>query len=194
MNDGFSGMVDARQRVTGNAGYTIDRTLPGMLHAKLLRSTAAHARVRRVDVSQALKVPGVVTILTGQDLLERSDVEPYFGAVYRDQPILATDKVRFVGDPVAAVAAVDLDAAREAVALIDVEYDTMPAAFDVDAALAEGAPLLHEVPHQAPGVRQVAGTNICGTFRLRKGDIDAGFAEADEVFEMPRWRSSRTAG
>ncbi len=179
----FSGMVDARQRVTGNVGYTIDRSLPGMLHAKLLRSTAAHARIRRVDVSRARKVPGVVAVITGQDLLDRPDIEPFFGAVYRDQPILATDKVRFVGDPIAAVAARDLDAAREAIALIDVEYEELPAVFDIDAALAAGAPPLHDGPYQAPGVKLQAGTNICGTFRLRKGDIDAGFAEADEIFE-----------
>jgi CO/xanthine dehydrogenase Mo-binding subunit len=179
----FSGMVDARQRVTGNVGYTIDKTLPGMLHAKVLRSTAAHARIRRVDVSRALNVPGIAVVLTGRDLLERPDIEPFFGAVYRDQPILATDKVRFVGDPVAAVAAHDIDAAREAISLIDVEYEELPAVFDLDAALADGAVILHEQPQQAPGVRQRPGTNICGTFRLRKGDIDAGFGEADEIFE-----------
>ena len=181
-NGRFSGMIDARERVSARIGYTTDLAFPGMLHAKLLRSTSAHARINRVDVSRALKVPGVVVILTGQDILDRPDIQPVFGSVYRDQPILAFDKVRFVGDPIAAVAAHDLDAAREAIALIDVEYENLPAVFDVDLALAVGAPLLHEQSPQAVGVKPQAGTNICGSFRLRKGDIDTGFAEADEVF------------
>ena len=185
----YSGMIDARQRVTGRIGYTIDLAFGGMLHAKLLRSTAAHARIRSIDVSRAREVPGVVAVLTGADLASRSDLQPYFGPVYRDQPILAIDKVRFVGDPVAAVAAVDLDAAREALALIDVEYEELPAVFTLDAALAEGAPLVHEGPPRTGEtfadviVKPQEGTNICNSFRLRKGDVEIGFAEADEIFE-----------
>ena len=185
----YSGMVDARQRVTGRIGYTIDLAFGGMLHAKLLRSTAAHARIKRIDVSRAREVPGVVAVLTGADLASRSDLQPYFGPVYRDQPILAIDKVRFVGDPVAAVAAVDLDAAREALALIDVEYEELPAVFTLDEALAEGAPLVHEGPPRTGEtfadviVKPQEGTNICNSFRLRKGDVEIGFAEADEIFE-----------
>jgi len=185
----YSGMIDARQRVTGRIGYTIDLAFGGMLHAKLLRSTAAHARIRSIDVSRARDVPGVVAVLTGDDLASRSDLQPYFGPVYRDQPILAIDKVRFVGDPVAAVAAVDLDAAREALALIDVEYEELPAVFTLDEALAEGAPLVHEGPPRTGEtfadviVKPQEGTNICNSFRLRKGDVEIGFAEADEIFE-----------
>jgi len=188
-NGRFSGMIDARERVTGSVAYTIDLSLPGMLHAKLLRSTSPHARIRSIDVSGALGVPGVVAVLTGKDLAERSDLTPYFGPVYRDQPILAIDKVRFVGDPVAAVAAVDLDAAREAIARIEVEYDELPAIFELDEALAEGAPLVHEEPPRTGEtfadviVRPQAGTNICNSFRLRKGYVERGFAEADEIFE-----------
>ena len=189
MSERYSGMVDARQRVTGRIGYTIDMSFPGMLHAKLLRSSSPHARITRLDVSEARKVPGVVAVLTGADLANRSDLVPYYGPVYRDQPILAIDKVRFVGDPVAAVAAVDLDAAREALSLIDVEYEELPAVFDLDAALAEGAPLVHDEPPRTGEtfadviVKPQEGTNICNSFRLRKGDVDAGFAEADEIFE-----------
>ena len=185
----YSGMVDARQRVTGRIGYTIDLAFGGMLHAKLLRSTAAHARIKRIDVSRAREVPGVVAVLTGADLASRSDLQPYFGPVYRDQPILAIDKVRFVGDPVAAVAAVDVDAAREALAVIDVEYEELPAVFTLDEALAEGAPLVHEGPPRTGEtfadviVKPQEGTNICNSFRLRKGDVEIGFAEADEIFE-----------
>jgi CO/xanthine dehydrogenase Mo-binding subunit len=185
----YSGMIDARQRVIGDVGYTIDLSLPGMLHAKVLRSTSAHARIRSIDVSRARQVPGVVAVITGADLAARSDLQPYFGPVYRDQPILAIDKVHFVGDQVAAVAAVDVDAAREAVGLIEVEYEELPAVFTLDAALAEGAPLVHEGPPRTGEtfadviVKPTAGTNICNSFRLRKGDVEIGFAESDEIFE-----------
>jgi CO/xanthine dehydrogenase Mo-binding subunit len=185
----YSGMIDARQRVTGDVGYTIDLSLPGMLHAKVLRSTSAHARIGSIDVSRARQVPGVVAVITGADLAARSDLQPYFGPVYRDQPILAIDKVHFVGDPVAAVAAIDVDAAREAVGLIEVEYDELPAVFTLDDALAEGAPLVHEGPPRTGEtfadviVKPTAGTNICNSFRLRKGDVEIGFAESDEIFE-----------
>ncbi len=183
------GMIDSLERVRGRVPYTIDIDVPGMLHAKLLRSSMAHARIRSIDTSRAQAVPGVMAVLTGADLAARSDIQPWFGPVFRDQPILAIDKVRYVGDPVAAVAAVDLDAAREAVELIDVEYDELPAVFSLDDALAEGAPLVHEGP---PRIGQTfadliidskGGTNVCNHYRLRKGNADEGFAQADEVFE-----------
>ena len=184
----FSGMLDAVQRVTGRAGYTIDLELPGMLHAKLLRSVAPHARIARVDASRARRLPGVVAVLTGADLVGRSDLFPWFGPIFRDQPVVAIDKVRFVGEPVAAVAAVDLDTAQEALGLIDVEYEELPAVFTLDEALVEGAPILHEGP---PRIGQTfpdvivnpRGGNLCNHFKLRKGDVEAGFAQADHVFE-----------
>lgn len=110
----FSGMIDAYERVTGRIAYTINVELPGMATAKLLRSTLPHARIVRLDVSRARRVSGVWAVLTGADLLERGDVFPYFGPVFRDRPVLAIGKVRFVGEPVVAVAAVDADAAQEA--------------------------------------------------------------------------------
>jgi len=181
-------MVDALARVTGRVGYTIDLELPGMLHAKLLRSVAAHARIARIDASRARRLPGVVAVVTGEDLAGRSDLFPWFGPIFRDQPIVAIDKVRFVGEPVAAVAAVDLDTAQEALGLIEVEYEELPAVFTLDEALAEDAPLLHEGP---PRLGQTfpdvivnpEGGNVCNHFKLRKGDVDAGFAQADHVFE-----------
>ncbi len=123
-------MIDANERVTGSVTYTINREVPGMLRAKVLRSTAAHARIVRLDVSRARQVPGVALVLTGQDLLQRSNLSPYFGPVLRDQPVLAIDKVRFVGDPVIAVVADDLDAAQEALDLVEIEYEPLPAVFD----------------------------------------------------------------
>jgi CO/xanthine dehydrogenase Mo-binding subunit len=183
------GMIDALERVTGRVPYTIDIAVPGMLHARLLRSTVPHARIRSIDVSRARAVPGVVAVVTGADIVARGDIQPYYGPVFRDQPVLAIDKVRYVGEPVAAVAAVDLDAAQQAVDAIDVEYDELPAAFTLEEALADGAPLVHEEPPRTGQtfadviIDAKPGTNICNHFRLRKGDVDAGFAEADEVFE-----------
>ncbi|MEX2548011.1 MAG: xanthine dehydrogenase family protein molybdopterin-binding subunit [Chloroflexota bacterium] len=183
------GMIDARERVTGRVPYVMDVAVPGMLHAKLLRSVAAHARIGRIDTSRARTLPGVVAVLTGDEIAERAGVFPYFGPVFRDQPALAIDKVRFVGEPVAAVAAVDADTAAEALDLIDVEYEELPAVFDAREALESGAPLLHEGP---PRIGQTfadviihaqGGTNVCNSFRLRKGNVEDGFARATHVFE-----------
>jgi CO/xanthine dehydrogenase Mo-binding subunit len=185
----FSGMIDAHERVTGRIAYTIDVELPGMATAKVLRSTVPHARIRRLDVSKARQVAGVYAVLTGADLLERSDIYPYFGPVFRDRPILAIGKVRYVGEPVVAVAAVDADAAQEALDAVEVEYEELPAVFGIDDALAPGAVLVHEDPPKAGHtfadiiLHGHPGTNICNQFKLRKGDIERGLAEADEIFE-----------
>ncbi len=187
--DRYSGMVDARERVTGRVSYTMDISVPGMLHAKLLRSSAAHARISRIDTTEALKVPGVVAVVTGADLRDHPEIRPYYGPIYRDQPILAIDQVRFVGEPVAAVAATDLDAAAEALELIEVEYEELPAVFTTEEALGDDAPLVHEEPPRTGQtfadviVHPGEGTNVCNHFRLRKGDVEAGFAEADYIFE-----------
>jgi CO/xanthine dehydrogenase Mo-binding subunit len=179
-------MLDAVDRVLGRVPYTINLTAP--LQAKVLRSPHAHARIVRVDTSRAARLPGVTACLSGADLLARDDVTPFFGPVFRDQPVLAIHRVRYVGEPVVAVAAADLDIAREALDLIDIEYEELPAAPDLDSALAPGAPILH------PGdplrarlfadvvVQRQPGTNICNTFRIRKGDIDEGFGLAEHVF------------
>jgi CO/xanthine dehydrogenase Mo-binding subunit len=186
---GFSGMIDARTRVTGRIPYTIDVVLPGMLQAAVLRSPYPHARLVSVDASAARDVAGVVAVLTGADLLTWPGLQPTFGPVFRDRPILAFDKVRYVGDPVAAVAATDIDAAREALTRIVVEYEELPAVLDVDEALADGAPLLHEGPPKVGAtfadiiVDAAGGSNLCNHFRLRKGDIERGLDEADHVFE-----------
>src|SRR5205085_2327425 len=119
------------------------------------------------DVSRAREIPGVHLVVTGDDLKRRADFSPYFGPVFRDQPVLAIDKVRFVGDPVAAVLAEDLDVAQEALELIDVDYDHLPPVFDPVAALAEGAPLLHETPPVLGAtfsdllIHTTANSNIC---------------------------------
>jgi CO/xanthine dehydrogenase Mo-binding subunit len=185
----FAGMLDAHDRVTGRLAYTINIELPGMLHVRLLRSASAHARILRVDVAKAREVPGVWLVVTGDDVRDRADFQPYFGPVFRDQPILAIDKVRFVGDPVAAVVADDLDAAQEALDLIEVEYEDLPAVFDPIEALKDDAPLVHEGPPKLGGtfpdmiINAEGGSNACNQFRLRKGDVERGFAKADYVFE-----------
>jgi CO/xanthine dehydrogenase Mo-binding subunit len=188
-NAPYSGMLDARERVTGRIAYTINVDLPNMLRGKLLRSPVPHARIARLDVSAARQVPGVHAVLTGQDVLQIPGVFPLFGPVLRDQPILATDKVRFVGEPVVAVAAEDNDAAQQALDLVEVEYEELPAVFDPLAAFQPDAPLLHET---APPTKEVAadliiknavGTNIANHFKLRKGDVEKGFAAADYVYE-----------
>ncbi len=182
-------MIDALERVTGRVPYTINVEMPGMLHAKIVRSLSPHARLTRVDASRARELPGVVAVLTGDDILAMGSMQPRFGPVLRDQPILAYGKVRFVGEPVAAVAAINPDIAAEALDLIEVDYEELEPVFDVDSALADGAPVIHEEPpHPGPTFADIilhtgAGTNVCNHFKLRRGDIEAGFAEAVHIFE-----------
>src|SRR5438552_86743 len=137
-------MVDAVPRVTGTIDFVLNLSLPGMLHGRVLRSPHAHASVLSVDASRAEALPGVVAVVTGADFPPDGPVEPRFGLFLRDQPVVALGKVRHVGDPVAAVAAEDEETAAEALALIEVEYEPLPAVLDVQEALAEGAPLVHE--------------------------------------------------
>jgi CO/xanthine dehydrogenase Mo-binding subunit len=183
------GMLDARERVTAGVEFSIDVKLPGMLHAALLRSTAAHAVISRLDVSAARSAPGVHAVLTGEEIAARGDVKPRFGPVLRDQPILALGKVRFAGEPVVAVAAETRDDALAALELVEVELEELPGVFTIDDALAADAALVHEEP-PAPGptfadviLHDGAGSNLCNSFRLRRGDVEQGFAEAAHVFE-----------
>ena len=184
-------MIDGVARVTGSLGYTLDLELPRMVHARILRSPHAHARVTRVDASRAARLPGVAAVLTRDDLLDRADVFPTFGLFIRDQAPVALDKVRHVGDPVAAVAAVDEATAEEALSLIEVDYVPLPAVFDVAAALEPGAPVLHEgarsLSSRRPDIlaRQPGfeGTNVIHLFSQRRGDVEAGFAAAHTIVE-----------
>src|SRR4051812_22219126 len=135
--------LDAVERVTGTVSYTLNLELPGMLHVKLLRSPHAHARIRSIDASAAEQLPGVVCVLTGPRL-RTLPVQSHYGVVVQDEPIVALDKVRYVGDIVAAVAAVDEESAAEALEHIAVEYEELPAVFDAEEGLQPGATLLHE--------------------------------------------------
>ncbi len=178
---------DGEEKVTGKALYAVDVVLPNMAHGKILRSPYAHARLTRVDASKAEKLPGVFAVITGDDQRRLN----MFGAAYKDQTIVAVDKVRYAGDPVAAVAAVDDATAAEALALIEVDYEDLPAVTNLDEALAPGAALVHEASasggelmgqhYETP--KEFSGTNLCYRFCYNNGDVEAGFQEADVVFE-----------
>jgi CO/xanthine dehydrogenase Mo-binding subunit len=169
-------------KVSGQTVYAADVKLAGLLWAKILRSPHPHARVRRVDVSRAEKVPGVCAIITG------ADVEGFLiGKQIRDMPVLCWDKVRFIGDRVAAVAAETFDAAEEAIRLIEVDYELLPAVFDPLEAMAPTAPKLHDDVADYDGApKKLLATDLHnGLTRLqwKKGDVEKGFREADLVLE-----------
>ena len=176
--------IEARQKVAGETVYLPDFDVPGMTHAKVLRSPYAHARLVSIDAAQARALPGVVYVLTREELLADDRVEPVYGYVFRDAPLVALDKVRFQGDIVAVVVAEDLATAEEALELVDVTYEELPAVFDAEQAMEPGAPLIHDEMHPiARELAPVAGTNICHHSTLVTGDVEAGFREADHVFE-----------
>ena len=129
-------------------------------------------------------MPGVVCVFTRDELKADPDIEPVYGFVYRDAPVVAFDKVRHEGDIVAVVVAEDETTAEEAVELVDVEYEELPVVSNVDAALAEGAVHVHdEFFPIAPELNPIEGTNICHQSSIATGDIEAGFAEADFIYE-----------
>jgi CO/xanthine dehydrogenase Mo-binding subunit len=165
-------MRDAEARVLGTVPFVLDHRVEGMLHARAVRSPLPHARVVRVDTSEALAMPGVVHVLTGAQIAADPAIDPYFGTPRADQPVLAIDKVRYAGDPVAVVIAETAAQAADALPLVDVEYDELPYVVDADEAARPGAPVLHD---QWPD-------NNCGSWRLRLGDCDAALEQADKVY------------
>jgi CO/xanthine dehydrogenase Mo-binding subunit len=177
--------VDGVEKVTGRARFTGDLVVPGMLYGRVLRSPYPHARLRRVDTSAAARLPGVHAVLTGADLL---DLDPYYGHAVKDRPIVALDRVRFAGEPVAAVAAESEAVAAEALHAIVVEYEPLPVLATIDDALAPEAPQLHEGPLR-PGLFHGLGEfragpgNICYHHHFARGDLTEAFARADEVVE-----------
>ncbi len=178
--------VDAWEKVTGKAKFASDLVIPGMAYAKLWRSPVAHARLRSVDVGSALRLPGVICALTGADL---TDLDPYYGPAFRDQPILPIDRIRYAGEPVAAIVAEEEALAASALDAVTVDYEELPAASTLDEALAPGAPRVQEVFRRAGYFRDLAslkpmeGTNICHHYHYERGDVAQGFAQADEVVE-----------
>jgi CO/xanthine dehydrogenase Mo-binding subunit len=166
---------DAPDKARGATPYVADIRRSGLLQGAVLRSPYAHARILSINTSAAEKLPGVKAVVTAEHTPRKG-----WGAFRKDQPILALDKVRYVGEEVAAVAAVDLDTAREALSLIEIEWEELPAVLSIDEALADGAPLVHD---NAP-------SNITYHFALERGDVDAGFARSDVVVEHT-WQSAR---
>lgn len=172
--------TDAIPKVTGAAQYVADIHMPGMLHAAVLRSPHAHARILSIDTSAARSMPGVKTVVTGEDTAKRK-----WGAFRPDLYPLAINKVRYVGDEVAAVAAIDAETARAAVDRIVVEYEVLPGVFSLDEAMAPGAALVHD---DTPG-------NVAHEFAFERGDVDAGFKASDVIVEgtwdsIRQWHSS----
>ncbi|MCH8055211.1 MAG: molybdopterin-dependent oxidoreductase, partial [Deltaproteobacteria bacterium] len=180
--------LDGIEKVTGKAVYTGDIELPGMAFAKILRSPWTHARLVNIDASKAESFPGVLSVLTRNDL---AGLNYHYGATYKDQSIVAVDKVRFVGDPIAAVLATDEGVAEQALAEIDVEYEELPSVTSIEEAIAPGAPLVHETESVKAELRgskygvpaRFKGTNICYHFGYGRGDIEEGFKNSDYVFE-----------
>lgn len=176
---------DAVEKVTGAAQFCSDVRFPEMAHAKLWRSPLAHARVARIDTSTAERAPGVICVLTREDF---TDIDPYFGPAYKDQPILAIDRVRYDGEPVVGVVARTEREAAAAVDLVEVDLEPLPYVTGLDEALAPGAPLVHE--HLRPaghfrdlaGIRPVPGTNICHHWQYERG-TPAPLLEGERVFD-----------
>lgn len=159
--------VDSREKVTGKAIYGIDMRVPGMLPGKILRSPLPHARILHMDTTKARRLKGVKAVVTAEDTPKIK-----YGAQIDDEYPLALGKVRFIGDEVAAVAAVDEETAREALDLIRVEYEELPAVFSPREAMAAGAPQIHE-----------SANNIATHLEFERGSVAAGFREADYILE-----------
>ncbi len=176
---------DAREKLRGAAQFVGDFAVPRMVHGKVLRSPFAHARVLAVDASEAETLPGVVCVLAGDDL---TDLDPYWGHAIKDRPIVALDRVRFAGEPVAAVAAEDEWTAVAALNAIRVEYEELSVAGTIEQALADDAPTLHEGPVR-PGLFHGLGDlppregNVCYRYRIDRGELQSVFARADLVVE-----------
>jgi CO/xanthine dehydrogenase Mo-binding subunit len=163
--------VDGADKVTGNAKYTADLSIPGLIEGKFLRSPYAHARIVSIDTRDAEALSGVVAVVTRGDFTHAS---PYIGrGKNKDHPIIALERAIFAGQPVAALAAIDRVTAEEALEKIHIEYEELTPVIDVDQALAAGAPLVHDF----------AERNICFQTELVKGNVEQGFAQADEIFE-----------
>ena len=178
---------EGRAKVTGRAEYIHNLRLPGMLHGKLFRSPVAHGRIRSVDVTAAKAFPGVFGVYTSADI--RTVIpDPYYGPAFHDQPILAIDKVRHIGEPIAAVLAEDPHVAEEAARLIVAEFDEMPVVMDEVKAMTSPA-IVHDVLRPAgtfPDLKHLEGrkgTNLALDFQLRRGDAKKAFADAPHVFE-----------
>ena len=180
--------VESEAKVRGSAEYIHNLSLPGMLHGKIVRSPFPHARILSIDAHAARAIPGVRMVITSEDVLSVTAAD-YYGPAFQDQPVLAIDKVRFIGEPVACVIADDPKAAEEGAALVDVEYDELPAVFDEFEAVRPDAPVVHEQIRPSAMFTDLKklsdrhNTNIAVEFTLRRGDAEEVLAKADRVFD-----------
>src|SRR5918992_2653987 len=168
--------VDAREKVTGRATYAADVYLPRMLLCKILPSTRSHARILKIDTSKAAQLPGVRAVITGPDYPDL-----HFGSgALKDRYIMARNEVFYVGEPIAAVAADDEVTAQEALDLIEVEYEDLPAVINPLEALKAGAPTVHSNLPDFEGFGFALGSeNVCTLLDADRGDVDQAFQEAD---------------
>ena len=179
--------LEAAPKVTGRAEYTHHLKLPGMLWGKIFRSTVAHGLIKSIDVSAARAVEGVHAVITGQDILSVVP-DPYYGPAFLDQPVLALEKVRYVGEPVAVVLAADPHVAERAAQLIEAEYDELPAVYDEIEAMTSNV-RVHDVLKPSgtfPDLKHLIGkrdTNVALDYHLKRGDAATAFEGADHVFE-----------
>jgi CO/xanthine dehydrogenase Mo-binding subunit len=177
---------DGVAKVTGSARFTVDLGMPGLAHAKVLRSPYPHATIRSIDVTAARAHPGVIAVVTADDL---EDVHLVYGHAVADHPLIATGKVRFAGEPVVGVVAEDAVTAEEALRLVHVEYEPLPFVTTAAEALADGAPILHERPGEQRAHRgfeediERTHPNVCSFSRQAWGDVDDAFARADVVID-----------
>src|SRR6266478_4696447 len=174
-------------KVTGRAEYVHNLRLPGMLYGKIFRSSVAHGRIKRIEVSAARALAGVHSVVTAAELKEIVP-DPYYGPAFHDQPVLAVDKVRYVGEPVAVVLAADPHVAEEAAHLIVAEYEELPAVYDEVEAMTSKA-IVHDALKPAgtfPDLKHLkgrTGTNVALDFHLRRGNAAQALAAAERVFE-----------
>jgi CO/xanthine dehydrogenase Mo-binding subunit len=177
---------DFQEKVTGRAEFISDVVVPGMLHGKILRSPIPHGLIRSIDLDAALAMPGVIAILTGADL---TGLNAHWGPSLKDRPVIAIDRVRYVGEPVAMVAAIDERTAEEALELINVDYEPWPFVTDANEAMRAGAPILHDTIEALKDfyfkgeAKPIAGTNVFQKYEYAHGSIEDAFAKADHCFD-----------
>jgi CO/xanthine dehydrogenase Mo-binding subunit len=179
--------LEGQAKVTGRAEYVHNLRLPGMLYGKIVRSTIAHGRIVKLDVSAAQALEGVHRVVTIDDVLKVVP-SPFYGPAFHDQPILAAGKVHYVGEPIAVVLARDPHVAEAAAQLVEAEYEELPAVFDEVEAMTSKAVVHDELKPAGtfPDLKHLKGkrdTNVALDFHLRRGDVAAAMAEADHVFE-----------
>jgi len=169
-------------KVTGRAQYVHAMQLPAMLYGKIVGSTVAHGRILNIDTSAALALDGVHTVITSAEILKLIP-QPFYGPAFHDQPILAIDKVHYVGEPVAVVLAADPHVAESAAQLVSADYEQLPAVFD-EVEAASSTTIVHDVLKPAgtfPDLKHLQGrkgTNVALDYHLRRGDVEQGCAGA----------------